>query len=1219
MDIQLSDLMESYPSWMTPKFQRILSAQKEFNELASPLSERKPKIGSYFRHQKFTHRFLRNFGNLLVMSATGTGKTCEVLGFPELSINELEKYREGQNADMKVARYTRHIILVKGKSQVFEIMDQLICACSDGKYITETIKNAETKKIQRKLLKSEIKKYGYEIHTYRKFAKNVKRLYEENDYGNLQLESNYNNTIFWMDEAHVVTVDPSFNYKEKAETYHQLWRVTHASPSNKIILATATPMLNDPNELISLMNLILPKKGDMPPKYDYRTAPKNDIRVLFPGLKKAIPNYKEASRAHVAKYFIGQMPENMDISAATLDDLEPFFRGKINYVRSPETGAIPIEQGTVFKETITTSSGVSYETNLTLYTSEMSAFQTEAYKKAADTRKDKNKEIYIPARAASNFVFPDGTWGNELSEKERKIVNDRKLAKTVVLDSPEKKEEKDDEEDDIFKLMQNVAEGQSYDQKAFKKYVTYESGKFSAKPELKKHLKSLESIRKLSTKYASIIEKVIYEPGNAFIYEEFITGSGAIVLALCLENLVLEKEYKNTSVKEYNETDSIFYNTPEEEIESSFCPIRGSSDFMVAKKERKSKIKKQLRYALYIDSMPDAKLHSIMETMNSYENRHSEYIKIFITTRIGREGININNGLQVHLNGSGWNESVNYQAISRVLRATSFQDIIDEQKRELVAKGEDPSTANVIVKIYKHAAVPRGKKTGGIDMNMYKTALAKDIEIKKIFRYMKQCSVGCMLHYGRNVRNTDVDGSAACDYSICNYSCVDAPMSNEIEYTNYNLLYSKELVEATMYDMSELFQYDNILSLQDIIRALPNHEPIHIIMALENFIVNKWKFTDKFGYICYMKENENMFYMDKVYPAFYKEQSILDAYYTDYLIGIEPISLQDVQGNIASKYQETILEKIESMDVTKKGNEIKAMIETLSIDGKSFLLENALKIHVVKPTAYTTFIVEYFSKNLYHMREPVTQLHKARESIRPSSIPKRGRKRNLEKVVKITKIPLKLEDLPVEEKSPFVWVHTLYTEKLGTNAYSIASNFSKKEGKTRLLEYESDPVHAEWRDIEGIELQVYNAYIQKAVGKETKKYEEKGIYGFVVSDKEFRIRDPTTETKKAKTDARSINRGKICKTWSKEDLIHVSWELKVTPPPLEKKAKDFTKKEYVEALAILLKVQEKELTKWSEEKIVYYYQWYAQTKKWTREVICEKIKDQMKKDGKLLE
>jgi hypothetical protein len=170
-----------------------------------------------------------------------------------------------------------------------------------------------------------------------------------------------------------------------------------------------------------------------------------------------------------------------------------------------------------------------------------------------------------------------------------------------------------------------------------------------------------------------------------------------------------------------------------------------------------------------------------------------------------------------------------------------------------------------------------------------------------------------------------------------------------------------------------------------------------------------------------------------------------------------------------------------------------------------------------------------------------------------------------------------LDDLPVEENSPFVWVHTLYTEKVGSNAYSISSNFSKKEGKTRLLDYESDPVNAEWRDIEGIELQVYNAYIQKEVEKETKKYKEKGIYGFVVSDKEFRIRDPTTETKKAKTDARSINRGKICKTWSKGDLIHVAWEIKLAPPALEKKATNFTKKEYVEGLASLLKIEEKEI------------------------------------------
>ena len=92
LDIQLSDLLESYPSQMTPGFQTLITAKKEFNELASDPNERLPPgRGRFYKHQQFTHRFLRAYDDLIIIDETGTGKSASVEGLSEKIRREYEK------------------------------------------------------------------------------------------------------------------------------------------------------------------------------------------------------------------------------------------------------------------------------------------------------------------------------------------------------------------------------------------------------------------------------------------------------------------------------------------------------------------------------------------------------------------------------------------------------------------------------------------------------------------------------------------------------------------------------------------------------------------------------------------------------------------------------------------------------------------------------------------------------------------------------------------------------------------------------------------------------------------------------------------------------------------------------------------------------------------------------------------------------------------------
>ena len=122
--IQLSDLLASYPAINTPELQTLISAKKEFNELASTPTEPPPtKRGEYFKHQLLVQRFLRAYRDLFIIHETGTGKTCSVVAFTEWVI---EQIANGGNIRKIYA-------IVKGPTQKNEFKQQLACKCTDGR------------------------------------------------------------------------------------------------------------------------------------------------------------------------------------------------------------------------------------------------------------------------------------------------------------------------------------------------------------------------------------------------------------------------------------------------------------------------------------------------------------------------------------------------------------------------------------------------------------------------------------------------------------------------------------------------------------------------------------------------------------------------------------------------------------------------------------------------------------------------------------------------------------------------------------------------------------------------------------------------------------------------------------------------------------------------------------------------------------------------------
>lgn len=393
-NIELEDLVYTYPPYNEPGVQTKISAKEEFREVSGVISEPPPKRGQLFRHQKFFKRLMLQYDQQLVIHQVGSGKTCSALSVTEYykaiagALEELRQQSNGTAAAF-APPYKRAYVLVKGQNLIDEMKFQLACKCTDGDYITDQILNSKTEAARKGNLSRSVGKY-YTITTYGTFAKALLSLTDE------QLRIEFDNCIFIVDEIHNINDDKTggvirrnefgneyYVHIEKGEDkiienrliYDQLFRLFHTVSPRKVMLMSATPMINAAFELGPRLNLILPLNN--------------------------------------------QIPDNINWKTVTIDVLEPYFRGLISYVRALDTGAIPVYQGKVIDSEYPVNpedpNSPLVKSQMVVYATEMAEKQADVYRLAVDDPIALRPESINPGafddlkKQAVNFVFPDDT------------------------------------------------------------------------------------------------------------------------------------------------------------------------------------------------------------------------------------------------------------------------------------------------------------------------------------------------------------------------------------------------------------------------------------------------------------------------------------------------------------------------------------------------------------------------------------------------------------------------------------------------------------------------------------------------------------------------------------------------------------------------------------------------------------------------------------------
>lgn len=881
---------------------------------------------------------------------------------------------------------------------------------------------------------------------------------------------------------------------------------------------------------------------------------------------------------------------------------------------------------------------------------EMSDLQWKVYKNQTE------EEFALKRRSISNFIFPNGAFGND---GYRKFIHEENRDLGIFKIKPD---------DDIKSYHFEQILRHPYPDEGDEKLSL-----LNFSPKFVRMLQICDDIWKLP------VEKKI-ERGVIFVFfPHFEKGSGANLFSIILENNGYER-YKSKT--------------------SSFSR-RGQG--------KELRLRAARRFVLISGSTDKKVIDNAMEILHSNDNRYGDYIQVVIGTKVLRDGVSIDNGCSVIFSSPPWNYSSFIQARDRIFRATSHTFKLEELRREAKERGEDPAKIVIPVKIFCMAtyrrtdiyideetfdlynytspsgdifernedgtytcSVPGTFKEGELtsidssdtlrkiytlddkpilavltrkrtsrkgdpendgdliyglylptgdvtdnsimetqEVRLYRRIQEKNDLIQKIFWIMRTVAVDCMNTRFRNKRSDDIQDLK------CWTTLQDLPIDNSGKYCYYAHEDVKQIIDS----IRNLFYTDTHMSLHRITSML-SYDPILVSISLEEMISrsSKYPIVDIFGRKQYLKRSVNeIYFLDK--DPFTFNSTSETSYYSKYLSMSQDSKIDLMDSYIREASSLSIEDLVSQLGSLTSSNISDWFLQLGAIDKVrvyEHLRQRQHEDQISNP--FMDFVFKSLNDDSYDIPEPVQSLSQISSiSIREGY--NRGRKATITKVLKKKSAPLLKElsriDPQREENTERekVYIHKiLYSFKSLNSTYS--SSRDKISGEYLRIYKPSEGIG--FRPVNCSEADVYMTIINREIEKKNQQYRDKfPIYGIINKKGEFRIANQTRETRKAKDkkDARDRFTGRLCMNWLVFDLLELLAYLKIDKS-LDLSLYDRIKRISLEDIKTLIRREKGDLRTdhLDEDMIRRLYVWMS-SRRLGKKQMCDLIlNDMMSKD-----
>ena len=653
----------------------IIKSAEDFDAVSTKLCGKFDKmLYQYFVGQFLSYR--TPYRSSLLYHGVGVGKTCSAITIAEALLSSQT------NTEPKIWVIMPQSLKNSFKTQVFNIddfdtLDALSNQCTDHNYIKLlNIYKSTYNKENKDKLRSELKallKTRYDIFTYDRFAKYIK-----DNYTNKIVE----NRVIIIDEAHNIR---STNTKVK-DTYVALMKCLEKGVNNRLVLLSATPMYNEPRDILELLKLLLIN--------DKRLNVLRENKKIFNGKSFNIddPNVSELIRNLSGRYI------------SYLKGKNPFtFALKLN----PSSSGIKVLENAPTRDM--TNKAIKKESLGWLKNIDdeiVISTLGEAQKKLVDSLENLGFDT-------SDLSTTDADDEDYVEADEASVSNSNVSASDADADEDDADDaDASDKQNNNMKLLQpmNIVYDNEIGIKGF--YNFFSKTKDTDPIELKYTegyknalLPDKEHLGKYAGKFLNVCNFIRKSKGIVVIYSRFLI-SGIIPIAICLEHLGYSREGTNNILKNAEIVkDKPIY---EGVRNPKYCIL--TSD----KKEY----------------MGTTKIDDLIKIINSPANQNGAKIKVILITPVASEGLSFYNTREIHLIEPWYHFNRADQIIGRGIRNCRHNGLGIENRN---------------VSVFMHGSVNDDKNRESIDINAFRISTRKYIESKKIDKLIMDNAVDCHL------------------------------------------------------------------------------------------------------------------------------------------------------------------------------------------------------------------------------------------------------------------------------------------------------------------------------------------------------------------------------------------------------------------------------------------------------------------------------------------